>query len=108
VVQRTSVPTWHVFCAFSPFWKLVIRLVIDISGGITMVNGACSLCGHPDSAPSPLLEARVAETLDLLTQFHDLNPFEAHTLALNLLIIADHLHALADGEGRAEPGDGHT
>jgi hypothetical protein len=78
-----------------------------------MVHGACPPCGHPDPALPSLLEARIAETTSLLTRFHDLNPVEAHTLALNLLTIAEHLiadrlDALADGEGRAEPGDGHT
>jgi hypothetical protein len=67
-----------------------------------MLDDRSHSCLAKRPSVSPLIQARIAETLSLLPRFRSLDPFELRTLVLYLDEVADVLDDMAD---QAERGD---
>jgi hypothetical protein len=60
---------------------------------------------HGKRAEYLTLSGRIVETRRLLDHFRALNPYDLHTLAQYLVIVANQLDAMADRDERASTGD---
>jgi len=70
-----------------------------------MLDDPSHTCLAKRPSVPPLLQARIAETLSLLSRFRSLDPFELRTLVWHLDEVADVLDNMADQAERDDSRD---